>query len=367
MRSLEVWKFIRILVQKPMSILMSIRLFYGRQCHFRFRGCSRFRTVSALSLMAVIFFTYDPASIFVDPILHVDTGCDPCKLSDFLGHIFVTNLPRCKLRREHMASQFGADFGIPVEYLGFDTIAENASLQNPSVILQRLGVRSVAHWLRHDPYVNYFPHTKPLLRPLSLGNLVSHFMIYQQVVDRGLPAALILEDDLTMKDSRHVFIKRLSIALSNLEKVTSQDGGWDLLYLEWNDISKSRSSARKHWRSDQEDDPGLQVIGCYGSSAGYIISQAGARKMIQLKHIYARRLIPIDDFLMSLSGHDCPWAWDVPAAYWANINSVEPYRVLRGFSTKEKLFYHGSQHIFRGKQERVGQAFAQVLYANSTC
>lgn len=133
-----------------------------------------------------------------------------------------------------------------------------------------------------------------LERPLSLtevGCALSHLRALQQIVDTGLPMALMLEDDALLSPELPAVLKRLAEVL---------DPGHPHIVL-LNHIGKYRLRGAKPL--------GIGAYTLYGhyegfNSHGYVITQAGARQMLEY---FATIHHPID--------------------YWATLRSRTPLEI----------------------------------------
>lgn len=99
-------------------------------------------------------------------------------------HIFVINLAKDRARRESIENQLG-DLGVSFEFI---TGVYGASLSE--------GERKA-----HYRPAKAFRRCGRPLTPSEIGCALSHVHVYRQIIDRNLPLALILEDDVIVTHS----------------------------------------------------------------------------------------------------------------------------------------------------------------------
>ncbi|KAG5832765.1 hypothetical protein ANANG_G00294610 [Anguilla anguilla] len=128
-----------------------------------------------------------------------------------------------------------------------------------------------------DPY-----HGRPITKG-ELGCFLSHYNIWKEIVDRGLKASLVIEDDLRFE----IFFKR---RLQNLMKELKSEGlDWDLIYI-----------GRKRMQVDHPEKavPNIHnlVVADYSYwTLGYMMSLQGAKKLLEAEPL--KRMLPVDEFL----------------------------------------------------------------------
>lgn len=179
---------------------------------------------------------------------------------------------------------------------------------------------------------------RPDLNPYTPGehvkmakyaNAANHHTFYKQIIDEGLPAALMLEDDFSPLPG---FLDGVSKAFASLNEHRGHDG-WDLLYLHWYDTTVGGPDLEENGELN-----GLPFrrAGCFGSTASYVVSSLGAKRLIAMKDtLFCGGFIGIDDYLMSLAGKGCKEAWAPAAVYFANQAGVAaPYQVLDAYATR---------------------------------
>ncbi|XP_059411045.1 procollagen galactosyltransferase 1 [Carassius carassius] len=138
---------------------------------------------------------------------------------------------------------------------------------------------------------------------------------FLMIVDRGLKASLLIEDDLRFE----VFFKR---RLQNLmEEIESQRLDWDLIY-----IGRKRMQVDRPEKSVPRIHNLVEADYSYWT-LGYMISLHGAQKLLRAEPL--RNMLPVDEFL--------------PVMY--NKHPIEDYmshferRDLRAFSAEPLLVY----------------------------
>ncbi|XP_078459593.1 procollagen galactosyltransferase 1-like [Lampetra planeri] len=161
----------------------------------------------------------------------------------------------------------------------------------------------------HDPY------SGRVLTKGEIGCFLSHYGIWQEVVDRGLPSSLVLEDDVRFEPFFRHRLERL------IADVKSLNFNWDLIYI-----------GRKKM---QIDTPERSVKGIRNLvwadysywTLAYAVSLQGARKLLAGEPL--GRMLPVDEYL--------------PVMF--NKHPIEQYleyfepRDLRAFSAEPLLVY----------------------------
>lgn len=142
--------------------------------------------------------------------------------------------------------------------------------------------------LKRDKFKSYF--TSNALRFLSngsIGCILSHVKVYNQIINKGIKYSLILEDDIIITNQTY-------IALNNLLKEIPSD--FDILYLASNNSENNNLLSRI---SDSLYIPLYPRSGQYA----YLISETGARKLI--KNIFPVKIVVggIDTIIGRLSSY----------------------------------------------------------------
>lgn len=128
-------------------------------------------------------------------------------------------------------------------------------------------------------------------RELLLGEIgcaLSHKRIYQKIIDENIPYAVILEDDVVIKEGFNEAVK-LILALDII---------WDLILLGHNKgfkKGKEIGSIKSFWSDIELDNKftiGRVVKGGLGTF-GYIISNSGAKKLLEYLN-FEKIMFPID-------------------------------------------------------------------------
>jgi glycosyl transferase, family 25 len=122
------------------------------------------------------------------------------------------------------------------------------------------------------------------LRPAEIGCYASHLGVWHRVVESGMPAAMICEDDAMLPQH---------IAALTGEVVSGLPDGWDMVLL-----SSLPSHAVRPLRSLANGGAVVRYSKVPGSLTCYLISRSGAAKMLQ----------PIAP-RMWMNDHDTRWPW----------------------------------------------------------
>ncbi|KAJ8254064.1 hypothetical protein COCON_G00206760 [Conger conger] len=195
----------------------------------------------------------------------------PTKQADKIGfdEVFMINLQRRTDRRERMLrTLYEQEIACKV-IPAVDGNAMNVSQVNA------MGIHMLPGY--SDPY-----HGRPLTKG-ELGCFLSHYNIWKEIVERGLKASLVIEDDLRFE----VFFKR---RLQNLMKELQSEGlDWDLIYI-----------GRKRMQVDHPEKsvPNIHnlVVADYSYwTLGYMMSLQGAKKLLKVEPL--KKMLPVDEFL----------------------------------------------------------------------
>ncbi|XP_064172358.1 procollagen galactosyltransferase 1 [Anguilla rostrata] len=195
----------------------------------------------------------------------------PAKKPDKIGfdEVFMINLQRRTDRRERMLrTLYEQEIACKV------IAAVDGNALNVSQI-QTMGIHMLPGY--SDPY-----HGRPITKG-ELGCFLSHYNIWKEIVDRGLKASLVIEDDLRFE----IFFKR---RLQNLMKELKSEGlDWDLIYI-----------GRKRMQVDHPEKavPNIHnlVVADYSYwTLGYMMSLQGAKKLLEAEPL--KRMLPVDEFL----------------------------------------------------------------------
>ncbi|CAD7080575.1 unnamed protein product [Hermetia illucens] len=184
-----------------------------------------------------------------------------------LDKIYMINLLRRPERRIKMEKSF-RELGLEVEH--FPAVdGRDLSLD----IIEKMGIRFLPGY--EDPY-----HHRQMTMG-EIGCFLSHYKIWEKMVELEQKEVLILEDDIRFEP----FFKDKAIQL--LEEARFVED-WDLIYF-----------GRK--RLEDEEEPyvdganNLVYVGYSYWTLGYVISLSGAKKLLAVDPL--RKLIPVDEFL----------------------------------------------------------------------
>ncbi|XP_053551653.1 inactive glycosyltransferase 25 family member 3 [Bombina bombina] len=185
-----------------------------------------------------------------------------------LDEIFLINLLRRPERREQMLrSLYEQEISCRV----LDAV--DGSALNSSYI-KHLGVNLLPGF--------YDPFSGRTLTKGEVGCFLSHFHIWEEIVERQLESALVFEDDVRFE----AFFKRKVIRL--MTDIRNAELDWDLIYL-----------GRKQVTTDPEqhvDGVRNLVVADYSYwTLCYVISLQGAHKLLNAQPL--SKMLPVDEFL----------------------------------------------------------------------
>jgi glycosyl transferase family 25 len=163
---------------------------------------------------------------------------------------FVINLPACAEKRAFMAEQLER---LALDYEFLDAILGSERVTDPRF---------------YDPRKSLEANGREL-RPGEVGCALSHAAAYDEIVRRGLPCALVLEDDAILHDD----VPRM---LELLERGELRQG--EVVVLERCDHVRPFSS-RRLFGKYRIAVPVLVKLGSIAQAAGYVVSQEAARAM----------------------------------------------------------------------------------------
>ncbi|XP_023677671.1 procollagen galactosyltransferase 1 [Paramormyrops kingsleyae] len=223
----------------------------------------------------------DEADSFLHTILEVMVRNPPIEPSRFtpvpkknpdkmgFDEMFMINLERRPDRRKRMLrSLYEQEIDCKV-FPAVDGKALNASQ------IQALGIHMLAGY--SDPY-----HGRPLTRG-EMGCFLSHYSVWQEIVDRGLEVSVVIEDDLRFE----VFFKR---RLQNLMLEVKKEGlDWDLIY-----IGRKRMQVERPEKAVPNIHNLVEADYSYWT-LGYVMSLQGAKKLLKAEPL--KRMLPVDEFL----------------------------------------------------------------------
>ncbi|XP_059892784.1 procollagen galactosyltransferase 1 [Gadus macrocephalus] len=195
----------------------------------------------------------------------------PTKQPDKLGfdEVFMINLKKRTDRRERMLRTLYEQEIASKVIEAVDGKAMNISEINA------MGIHMLPGY--SDPY-----HGRPLTKG-ELGCFLSHYKIWQEIVDRGLQTSLVIEDDLRFE----IFFKR---RLKNLMIEVDREGlRWDLIY-----IGRKRMQVDRPEKSVPNIHNLVEADYSYWT-LGYMMSLEGAMKLLKAEPL--KRMLPVDEFL----------------------------------------------------------------------
>ena len=173
-------------------------------------------------------------------------------------------------------------------------------------------------------------------RPLSaaeIGCYLSHRNIWQTMVESNLSMALILEDDAELGAQ----LPAALMAIENLERP------WDLIKLYEPQIKKPLARSI----SLNQDFSLCQYKKIPSTSTGYVVSLAGASKLLGAREMFGR---PVDD--------DIQFYWE----YSGEVYGVKPYPVFIADSSFESTI--GPDGQTRSRKTLIGALRGPLLRLN---
>ncbi|KAI9587920.1 glycosyltransferase 25 family member [Glossina fuscipes] len=216
-----------------------------------------------------------------------------------LDHIYLINLERRPERRKKMLKLFEI-LGLEVEY--FPAI-DGKKLDHNKI--QEMNIKFMPGY--EDPY-----HHRPMTMG-EIGCFLSHYYIWQNIVEKKLDEVLILEDDIRFEP----YFKE------NAEKIITQARSlkeYDLIYF-----------GRKRLKDESEPPvkgtDNLLHVGYSYWTLGYVLTLKGAKKLIDAQPL--QNLLPVDEFLPIMFDRH-------PVKNWS---SVYPKRDLIAYSSTPLLLY----------------------------
>ena len=181
------------------------------------------------------------------------------------------------------------------------------------------------------PYINYNPelNKKTYRRPLSRGEIgcyMSHMRCWQEIVDKKIPIALVLEDDAKLND-------QLPDILSSIEEISLK---WDIIKLCEPPNPKRILASVPLYKNFHL----CQYRKIPSRATGYVISNQGATKLLEVRNFFGR---PVDD--------DMQFYWEFSGVIYgvepspignshfgddSNIDSNEPRQSKKTFLSRFK-------------------------------
>ena len=178
--------------------------------------------------------------------------------------IFIINLKKAYMKRERMKSLMN-DIGCEFEFVE----AIDGSCVDTSKF------KASCHWM--DPY--HHMH----ITEGEIGCALSHFMVWEKIVESGQDRAIILEDDVEFIDDNF------------MDKCHEINSNYDLVFL-----------GRKKIGSDDEeivsDDPVLVKPGFSYWACAYLLTLEGATKLTHDSETFYKNIIPSDEYIPYMCG-----------------------------------------------------------------
>nr|XP_025743976.1 inactive glycosyltransferase 25 family member 3 isoform X3 [Callorhinus ursinus] len=202
--------------------------------------------------------------------------------------VFVISLARRPDRRERMLSSL---WEMEISGRVVDAVDGRTSkgsvrtLPGPDTkeVFQRTLNTSIMRSLGVDLLPGYQdPYSGRTLTKGEVGCFLSHYSIWEEVVARGLAQVLVFEDDVRFESNFRGRLERL------MEEVEAEKLPWDLIYLGRKQVNPEEEAA-------VDGLPHLVVAGYSYWTLAYVLSLAGARKLLASQPL--RRMLPVDEFL----------------------------------------------------------------------
>lgn len=184
-----------------------------------------------------------------------------------LDRIYMINLWRRHERRDKMNLNFDA-LGLEVHHFP----AVDGKLMDED-FLKQMNIQFLPGY--EDPYSK---------RPMTMGEIgcfLSHYFIWERMVEENLQEVLILEDDIKFEP---FFKQRLEMIMEDVRRNPS----WDLVYL-------GRKRLIDSVEPEVEGTTYLVRPSYSYWTLGYLISLKGAKKLLDEKPL--QKLIPVDEYL----------------------------------------------------------------------
>lgn len=252
---------------------------------------------------------------------------DAEELGDPMENVFVINLMRRPTKLRRVLSQLHK-FGISATVV--DAIDGDAFTSQQEVA--DVGAFTLPNYRGHK---NTLPH----LTTGQLGCFMSHYTIWDYMVEKNIPSALILEDDFDLQED---FIRRLG---ENLEEARYED--WNLMYLGRSPTEGDSRRASRHLA-----EPGYTLW-----TVAYIFRLDAAKALVEQQ--VQRRLAPLDHYFSIAMGKGLGGHWNENALEW----SEHIPQVLRGLAMTPPLVmpYAGSMFLSDTAMFRNGTKFVVDL------
>jgi len=228
-------------------------------------------------------------------------AADGVALGDPQDNVFVISLPRRPTRLKHALHELWEQ-GISatiVDAVDGDAIASQEDIEQ--------------HGIRPLPgYDGHMNHNISLTTG-EVGCFMSHYTIWQHMVDNRIPSALILEDDFDFQED---FAERLG---QYLEEARQEP--WNLLYVGRSPVETDLRRVSEH----------IVVPGYTLWTVGYLLRLEGAEALLSAR--VAEVLAPLDDFFSVAMGQGSDGFYNEYAPLWRQY--IPP--ILQGLATTPPL------------------------------
>lgn len=152
----------------------------------------------------------------------------------------------------------------------------------------------------------------------DIGQFLSHYQIWESVVDNDLDAVLVIQDNIIFE---HYF---MFMAFAAIQEANTLLETYDLLYLGRNPIDKDDLSDKKLIDGSKY----LTIPGLSVEARAYVLTNSGARKL--LKAAPLKKIIPVDEFLALMSDKHSN----------ENLKKYYPHRNLISYAVEPNLVHN---------------------------
>lgn len=182
--------------------------------------------------------------------------------------IFLINLDRRQERRRKMEANFDI-LGLDVRhYPAFD----GKQLSDEKV--EKLGIKFLPGYL--DPY-----HKRPMTFG-EIGCFLSHYYIWETIVQEGLETVLIIEDDIKFEP---YFRDNIASVFDQIKRCKQP---WNLIYV-------GRKRLQDAYEPQVPNTTNLYRVDYSYWTLGYMLNLEGAKKLLAGKPL--EKLLPVDEYL----------------------------------------------------------------------
>lgn len=209
---------------------------------------------------------------------------DAISLGDPADNVFVISLPRRPSRLKHALFEL---WGAGVSATIVDAVDGDAILCQEDVS---------GHGVHALPGYDGHKNHGISLTTGEVGCFMSHFTIWQHMVENDIPSAMILEDDFDFQDD---FIGRMG---AYLEEARGEP--WNLMF-----VGRSPVESDIRRISQHIVEPGYTLW-----TVGYIIRLDAARALLDAK--VERAFAPLDDYFSVAMGHGGDGIYNDHALWW---------------------------------------------------